>query len=193
MSQSGSLRDHFLISMPHLNDDAFARSLTYMCDHSEYGAMGFMINRAIGVSLTEILVHLDSMKEQDIRRDLTDNIPVYDGGPVHEERGYILHPYSDKDDWMASYCVSDTLALTSSLDILEAIARGQGPKEFLIALGHAGWGPGQLEKELSDNLWLSCQADLDIIFRMPAEERLQAAASTMGINLNLLSAHAGHA
>lgn len=190
MASPTSLRDQFLISMPHLQDRHFAHTVTYICDHSEYGAMGLVINRPSGMELSQLLPHLELQPGQP---ELA-AIPVYAGGPVHEDRGFVLHrPDAAHNSWLSSHPITDDISLTSSLDILEAIVHGYGPSEYLLALGYAGWGPGQLEQELSDNLWLSCPANLDILFRMPAEERLQAAASILGINLNLLTAHAGHA
>jgi len=190
MASSTHLRNQFLLSMPHLEDPNFAHTLTYICDHSEYGALGLIINRPTGIQLRELLNHLpldSSLTEQ------ADH-PIYAGGPVHEDRGFVLHsPDGAPDGWINTYQVTPEICLTTSLDVLEAIASGCGPSDFIIALGYAGWGPGQLERELSDNLWLSCPANFDIMFRMPAEERLQAAASVLGINLNLLPASAGHA
>ncbi len=190
MASPTSLRDQFLISMPHLQDRHFAHSVSYICDHSEYGAMGLVINRPSGLALTELLAHLELQPAD----NASFPIPIYAGGPVHEDRGFVLHrPDGPHNSWLSSHPVTEEVSLTTSLDILEAITHDRGPSEYLIALGYAGWGPGQLEQELSDNLWLSCPANLDILFRMPAEERLQAAASILGINLNLLTAHAGHA
>ncbi|NVK39690.1 MAG: YqgE/AlgH family protein [Oceanospirillaceae bacterium] len=186
-----SLRDHFLISMPHMHDLHFAQTVTYICDHSEYGAMGIVINRQIDLQLNDLLKHLELEREIQVR----DNRPIYAGGPVQGERGFVLHrtPQGTTPPWLASYQVTDEVCLTTSIDILEAIACGSGPSDALIALGYAGWGAGQLEREISENAWLSCPANLDIIFRIPADERLQAAASTLGINLDLLTAQAGHA
>lgn len=189
-SKPSSLRDHFLISMPHMHDLHFAQTVTYICDHSEYGAMGIVINRAIDLHLNDLLKHLDVEKTLQVQ----DNRQIYAGGPVQGERGFVLHRLqTEASPWLASYQVTDEVCLTTSIDILEAIASGAGPKDALIALGYAGWGAGQLEKEISENAWLSCPANLDIMFRIPADERLQAAASTLGINLDLLTAQAGHA
>ncbi|GGO78109.1 UPF0301 protein AlgH [Marinobacterium nitratireducens] len=186
-----SLRDHFLISMPHMHDLHFAQTVTYICDHSEYGAMGIVINRAIDLRLDDLLKHLSLERSIQVR----DNRQVYAGGPVQGERGFVLHrsPPGGSVPWLATYQVTDDVCLTTSIDILEAIASGSGPADALIALGYAGWGAGQLEREISENAWLSCPANLDIMFRIPADERLQAAASTLGINLDLLTAQAGHA
>jgi putative transcriptional regulator len=185
----GSLRDHFLISMPHLRDETFAQTVVYICDHSEYGAMGIMVNRPSGIRLCDLLSHL----ELEDNTGLWSERPVFNGGPVRDDRGFVLHLTEPHQTWLSSHAINDEISLTTSLDILEAIARGEGPSTFLVALGYAGWGPEQLEQEMCDNLWLSCQANSDILFHLPLEDRLQAAAATLGINLNLLPAHAGHA
>jgi len=190
MAHTTGLRNQFLLSMPHLEDPNFAHTVTYICDHSEYGAMGLVINRNAGLPIEELLSHLDlRAQDPDSCRQ-----PVYAGGPVHEDRGFVLHSSDGTPGlWLCSHEVTPDISLTTSLDILEAIAQGNGPSAFLVALGYAGWGPGQLEAELSENLWLSCPSNFDILFRMLAEDRLQAAASVLGINLNLMTAHAGHA
>lgn len=181
------LRNQFLLSMPHLDDPNFAQTLTYICEHGDYGALGLVVNRYSGMQLPDLLSHLDLSPKKDLSM-----YPVYDGGPVHPDRGFVLHG-PESGDWLNTYDITPEISVTTSIDILEAIAEGKGPSEFLVTLGYAGWGPGQLEEELSNNLWLSCPFNFDIIFRMPAEERLNAAASMLGINLNLLTAHAGHA
>jgi putative transcriptional regulator len=189
-SKSSSLRDHFLISMPHMHDAHFEHTVTYICDHSEYGAMGIVINRPLDLRLDALLKHLDTPDNLIVR----DNRQVFAGGPVQEERGFVLHRAPDSP-WLATYQVTDDVCLTTSIDILEDIASGTGTgtPDALIALGYAGWGAGQLEQEISDNAWLSCPASLDILFRVPPEQRLQAAAASLGINLDLLTAQAGHA
>ncbi len=180
------LRDHFLISMPHLDDDTFAQTIIYICDHSEYGAMGLIINRPLAFNLNDLLQHLN------IPPAGHSEIKVYEGGPVQPDRGFVLHRSFLGNPWLATHPITDDIYLTTSLDILEALAQAQSG-EVLVALGHAGWGPGQLEQEISDNVWLSCPANSDIMFNMPASERMQAAAALLGINLNLLTAHSGHA
>lgn len=190
MALTTGLRNQFLLSMPHLEDPNFAQTLTYICDHSEYGAMGLVINRSAGMQIHELLNHLDL----DAVEPDSCSQPVYAGGPVHGDRGFVLHSLGGRPNgWLCTQEITPDISLTTSLDILEAIAVGDGPNHFLVALGYAGWGPGQLEYELSENLWLSCPFNFDIMFRMPAEDRLQAATSVLGINLNLLTAHAGHA
>ncbi|WP_136680548.1 YqgE/AlgH family protein [Neptunomonas sp. XY-337] len=182
-----SLRDQFLISMPHLDDDAFAQSIIYICDHSEYGAMGLVINRPMQMHLDAMLSHLDLPENPQAAE-----IPVYAGGPVQSDRGFVLHREFLGNPWLATHAITDNLFLTTSMDILEAIGQ-TGQADALIALGYAGWGPGQLEQEISDNVWLSCPANSDIMFTLPAEERMQAAAAGMGFNLNQLTAQSGRA
>ncbi|WP_428035011.1 YqgE/AlgH family protein [Amphritea sp.] len=184
--QPGSLQDHFLFSMPHMNDPNFAQTLIYICEHSESGAMGIVVNRPLGIDLSELLNHLGFSDTSDQAE------PVYAGGPVQDDRGFILHRRT-ANEWESCYHITGELTLTTSMDILQAISENSGPEQFLVALGYAGWGAGQLEQELSENVWLSCPANLDIMFRTPAEERLQAAAATLGINLDLLTSQSGHA
>ncbi|WP_372737320.1 YqgE/AlgH family protein [Neptunomonas sp.] len=181
------LRDHFLISMPHLEDETFAQTIIYICDHSEYGAMGLMLNRPLNFHLDKMLNHLD-LPTSHIAR----SIPVYSGGPVQNDRGFVLHKSYLGNPWLSTHAVTDELFLTTSFDILEALALSEST-EALITLGYTGWGPGQLEQEITDNVWLSCPANSDIMFHKPAEERLQAAAATLGVNLNLLTTHTGRA
>lgn len=183
-----NLSDHFLISMPQLEDKNFVHTLTYICDHSAQGAMGLVINRPLELTLDEMLDHLDFS-----HNELAEGGgAIYSGGPVQVERGFVLHTPTTKQ-WSSSHRINDRICLTTSLDILQAIARGEGPEQQLIALGYAGWGAGQLEREIGENSWLSCPADLDIIFATRAEERLSAAASKLGVDLSLLSTEAGHA
>ncbi len=188
-SRLSSLRNHFLISMPHMHDAHFEHTVTYICDHSEYGAMGIVINRPLDLRLDTLLKHLETPEDLAV----VDNRPIYAGGPVQGERGFVLHRAQAGNLWLASYEVTDEVCLTTSIDILETIASGAGNEDALIALGYAGWGAGQLEREIRENAWLSCPANLDIMFRLPAEQRLHAAASILGINLDLMTAQAGHA
>lgn len=184
-----SLSNHFLISMPHLNDQHFSQTVTYICDHSEYGAMGLVVNRPVGITLAELCDHLNlpcsSIANQQQQ--------IYSGGPVRSDRGYVLHKSQDPMEWSNSHCVADDIFLSTSIDAIEAAADGRFKHDYLVALGCAGWSPGQLEQEMSDNVWLSCPANSDILFSIPAGDRLQAAASILGINLDLLTAHTGHA
>ncbi len=184
---SDSLRDHFLLAMPGLSAGIFSHSITYICEHGESGAMGIVINQPLDLSVGEIFDHL----QINSLRDFTD-VPVMAGGPVQIDHGFVLHRDSH-DEWEASLHVTDEITLTTSRDILRAIAHGTGPREHLIALGYAGWSAGQLEQELAENSWLTLPADSDIIFSTPHQKRLGAAAALLGIDMNLISGEAGHA
>ena len=158
-----------------------------MCDHNEEGAMGLVINRPLDLDIRELFSHLEI---DNIQQD-TSNIPIYQGGPVQIERGFVLHRGSG--EWEASIVVNDDIAITMSQDIIAAIAEGKGPKDFLIALGYAGWGAGQLEDELAANAWLNGPADAEIIFDVPIEQRWTASAHHLGIELKNISSDIGHA
>lgn len=187
-SQSGSsLRDHFLLAMPDLNEGLFAHSITYLCEHGESGAMGIIVNQPLDLSVAEIFEHLDIEPRRDFSRE-----PVFAGGPVQIDHGFVLHP-ADGAEWDASLRVTDEINLTTSRDILRAIAEEQGPRDYLIALGYAGWTAGQLEEELGRNAWLTVPADSRILFATPWQRRLSAAADRLGIDMNLISGQAGHA
>ena len=184
---SDSLRDHFLLAMPSLAEGIFSHSITYICEHGESGAMGIVINQPLDLSVGEIFDHLQINSLRDFSEE-----PVMAGGPVQIDHGFVLHRDSH-EDWEASLRVTDEITLTTSRDILRAIAHGTGPREHLIALGYAGWSAGQLEQELAENSWLTLPADSDIIFSTPPDRRLGAAAAQLGIDMNLISADAGHA
>jgi len=184
---SDSLRDHFLLAMPSLSEGVFSQSITYICEHGESGAMGIVINQALDLSVAEIFEHLQIEPRGDFSAE-----PVMAGGPVQIDHGFVLHRGCETS-WEASLRVTDEITLTTSRDILRAIAAGSGPREHLIALGYAGWSAGQLEQELAENSWLTLPADSDIIFNTPAEQRVSAAAAQLGIDMNLISGEAGHA
>lgn len=184
---SDCLRDHFLLAMPTLSEGIFSHSITYICEHGESGAMGIVINQPLDLSLGEIFEHL-----QIDCPAAFGNEPVMAGGPVQIDHGFVLHRDSETT-WEANLRVTDEINLTTSRDILRAIAEGTGPQDHLIALGYAGWSAGQLEQELAENSWLTLPADGDIIFTTPADERLGAAAARLGIDMNLISGEAGHA
>ena len=187
MSSTPSLNNHFLIAMPALDDPNFHHTTTYICEHDENGALGVVINRPLKMQLGEILQHMDieACNEEISSRQ------VYMGGPVQNDRGFVLH--EPAGDWEATLKVTDTIGITSSRDILQAIAAGKGPKNSIVTLGYAGWGAGQLESELAANTWLSGPASSKIVFDTPSEQRWQAAAALLGIDLNLLSSDTGHA
>jgi putative transcriptional regulator len=181
------LRDHFLLAMPRLSEGIFSQSITYICEHGESGAMGIVINRPLDLSVSEIFEHLQISTQRDFSE-----MPVMAGGPVQMDHGFVLHRYCDKT-WEASVKITSEITLTTSRDILRAIATDSGPSDHLIALGYAGWTAGQLEQELAENSWLTLPGSSDIIFSTPAEQRLEAAAALLGIDMNLISGQAGHA
>ncbi len=187
MSQPLNLRNHFLIAMPALDDPNFFHTVTYICEHNDEGALGIVINRPTDITLGEMLTQLSL--DAELQVDTTIN--VFEGGPVQQENGFLLH--TPLGQWNASLPVTEQIALTTSKDILEAIAQGAGPQRFLVALGYAGWGPGQLEEEMAANAWLSGPASAEILFDTPAEQRWQAAAALLGVDLRLLSSESGHA
>ena len=185
--QSFNLTNHFLIAMPQLEDPNFARSVTYICAHNEDGAMGSVVNRALDMTLGDVLSQVDvkaAIATIAARQ-------VYLGGPVHTDRGFVLH--RPAQTWQSSISVTAEVAVCTSRDILEAIARGEGPSDTLVALGYAGWSAGQLEAEIAQNAWLSGPADLDIVFKIPAEQRWQRAAALLGVDLHYISHDVGHA
>lgn len=187
MSAPQYLTNHFLIAMPQLADPNFFHTVTYICEHNSDGALGIVINRPLEMRLGEIFTHMNIDGATAQAADL----PVYLGGPVQQERGFVLH--QPPGDWESSLRITDTIAVTTSRDVLAAIADGTGPKRALVALGYAGWGAGQLEQEMADNAWLSGPADARILFDLPDQQRWHAAAALLGVDLNLLSGDAGHA
>jgi putative transcriptional regulator len=186
-SKFSPLSNQFLMAMPGLADPNFSRTLTYLCEHSPDGAMGIVINRPADLVLGEILDQL-SFGTEDVG---IYQQPVYQGGPMQPERGFVIH--DDNSLWDSTLAVTDGISITTSKDILEAIAQGRGPKRILMALGYAGWSAGQLEVELTDNSWLTGPADPEIIFTIPAEQRLTLAARRLGVDFNLITVQAGHA
>jgi putative transcriptional regulator len=185
-STTDGLRDQFLIAMPSLHDGYFAQTVTYICEHTEEGAMGLVINQPIELTLNQMLRQLDLEPTED-----TSHQTIFRGGPVQQEHGFVLH--SPGDRWTGTRKLGSGLALTTSRDILEAMARGEGPERTLIALGYAGWGPGQLESEIAENAWLVGPASHAILFTLPPDQRWSAAARLIGIDMNLISQVAGHA
>jgi len=184
---SDGLSNHFLLAMPTLREGIFSQSITYICEHGEEGAMGIVINQPLELSVAEIFEHLQ------IKADpKTSQYPVMAGGPVQIDHGFVLHRNCDTS-WEASLKVTQEITLTTSRDILRAIAEGTGPSDHLIALGYAGWSAGQLEEELAHNSWLTLPADSDIIFSTPYQQRASAAAAMLGVDMNLISGQAGHA
>jgi putative transcriptional regulator len=182
-----NLTNHFLIAMPNMVDPFFARTLTYLCEHNDQGALGLVVNRPIDLTLQALFERLSLALKQ---REIAD-APVYYGGPVQTDRGFVLH--APPGDWQSTLRVREAIGLTTSKDILEAVGRGEGPHRMMVTLGYAGWSPGQLEHELSQNAWLTVEARDAIIFDLPAEERLAAAMELLGLDFARLSDEAGHA
>lgn len=188
MTDTSFLTGNFLIAMPNLQDPNFLRTVTYICEHNEKGAFGVVINRELDAKIPEILDQLSIIYDEN---DEIVEKNVYVGGPVEVERGLILH--SPVGSWESTLVSHDDIGLTSSLDIMRAIAGESPPDDFLVVLGYAGWDGGQLEEELAANTWLYGPADKDIIFNLPVSERWDAAAKLLGIDLSLLSTDIGHA
>lgn len=185
---SENLTKHLLIAMPSLLDPNFSRTVTLICEHSDNGAMGIILNQPTSMSVQELISNLDT---QDETESCPNNSPVLAGGPVQMNHGFILHD-SDRE-WEATHIIDNDLKLTTSEDILLDIGKGKGPKNSIVALGYAGWGAGQLEQELADNAWLTVPYEAKIVFDTPIEKRWQTAAEKLGIDLHLISNQAGHA
>lgn len=182
-----NLTHHFLIAMPSLENGLFQQSVIYLCEHNEKGAMGIIINRPLELRLADVYQQLGLSQQT----TATAEASVYFGGPVTPDRGFILHPPAGH--WQATFTPHASLNVTSSQDIIQAIAEDRGPPHFLVALGYAGWDSKQLEEEISANYWLTCAADLDVIFSCQASQRWKKAGSLLGIDLQQLSTRIGHA
>jgi putative transcriptional regulator len=195
VSGTGYLDGQLLIAMPVMGDERFARSVIYVCAHSPEGAMGIIVNRPAGsIDFPELLVQLDIIQKSD-QIKLPENaeaMKVMKGGPVETGRGFVLHS-SDFFIKDATLPIDDGICLTATVDILKAIAKGAGPKHAILALGYAGWRPGQLEAEIQNNGWLHCPADPDLIFGRDVEEKYMRALRKIGIDPGMLSNEAGHA
>lgn len=182
----GFLRNQFLVAMPNVVGGEFDHSVTLLAEHNAEGAMGLVINRPTDLALHDMLAHM-GIGHEGLPADQT----VFWGGPVQPERGFVLH--RPVGDWDATLALEDDLAITTSKDILEALGRGEGPEDYLVTLGYAGWGEGQLEDEILHNSWLNTPADAGIIFTTPAADRWAAAARLIGLDPSQLSGLAGHA
>jgi putative transcriptional regulator len=200
-----NLTHHFLIAMPGLEDETFAGSVVYLCEHSERGALGLMINKPADIDLKTLF---DKVELPLLRTDLTDSL-VFQGGPVQTERGFVLHeavlaiddsnavPGAIEPDVESIYASTMTipggLEMTTSRDVLEALSTGNGPRRVLVTLGYSAWGEGQLEAELGENSWLTVEADLGVLFDTPYEQRYEKALLLLGLQAWMLSPEAGHA
>ena len=191
-----NLTHHFLIAMPGLEDESFARSVVYLCEHSERGALGLIINKPTDITLKGLFDKVDlSLRREDLTKE-----PVFQGGPVQTERGFVLHDpmlmdkgETDESAYASTMTIPGGLEMTTSKDVLEALSTGAGPRRVLITLGYSSWGEGQLESELAENAWLTVAADLSVIFDTPVPERYDRALSLLGLQAWMLSPEAGHA
>jgi len=187
MKESVYLQDHFLLAMPNAEDPNFHHAVIYLCEHNQNGAVGIIINRPTTISLVDVLGDMKIVVQDDIVR----HMPVLFGGPVHQERGFVIH--NEKGNWRSTLDSNGNIFITTSRDILEAIAIHQGPAQVLIALGCCAWEPGQLENELKENIWLSAPSNPLITFELPFESRYTEAMSSLGITLTNFSEESGHA
>lgn len=187
MRTADSFANHFLIAMPNLRDPNFARTVTLICEHSGEGAMGIVINRTTDLTFADVLdqMNIEAGQSQYLAA------PVHVGGPVQSNRGFVVH--EPVGHWESTLTVNDELGVSTSRDILVALAENRGPQHCLLALGYAGWSAGQLEREIADNSWLSCPVDRQILFELPPEQRWSAAVARLGVDLASLSSDAGHA
>ena len=188
MQEITSFKNQILIAMPSLNDPSFDKGVIFMCQHNYEGALGLVVNHPIEMRLKGLLDQLDIAVDD----DNIANMPIYAGGPVQQDRGFILHS-TEAIQWETTVEISEQVSLTTSQDILKAIACGEGPKHFLIALGYAGWKESQLETEMKENSWLSTDYDESVIFNTPISRRWDVAAKKMGIDIRLLTSQVGHA
>ena len=186
MNQAIYLNNQFIIAMPNLADPNFFHTVTYLCQHNEEGALGIVINRSAEMKLGEIFNQMNIP----VTSLSAAEAPVFSGGPVQQERGFVLHPTCG--NWDATMLVSESISLTTSRDVIEAIAIGKGPEQYLVALGYAGWGVGQLEQEILNNAWLNTPYGKHVLFDTPIGLRWQAAAGQIGIDINQLTTPAGH-
>lgn len=186
------LTNQFLIAMPGMGDGTFAGTVVYLCEHTEKGALGLVINKPIDIKLKNLFEKVELSLD---REDLAD-APVYFGGPVQTERGFVLHEHTgdtEESPYNSTLKIPGGLEMTTSKDVLEALASGAGPKRVLVTLGYSGWGAGQLEEELSRNGWINVRAEPGIIFDTPVDQRYDKALSLLGIDVRMLSQEAGHA
>ncbi|GMM67779.1 YqgE/AlgH family protein [Alteromonas sp. MTD1] len=200
MTEMKSLQNHFLVAMPSLDDPYFSRSLIYVCEHNAEGAMGIVVNQPSTMNVKQLLEQTD--KDLTVSEDKAEQI-VLAGGPVNQERGFVLHSPqitvkstsqdAEQKSWASSLKLAPNVMVTTSKDILTAIGKDEGPEDVLIALGYAGWTAGQLEKEMQENAWLTIEADEEILFRTPMHKKWQATVNKLGVDVWQLAPGAGHA
>jgi putative transcriptional regulator len=182
-----NLANHFLIAMPSMQDPVFGGTVVYVCEHNENGVLGVVINKPTDMTMQVLFERIDLKLESDVDVDE----PIMFGGPVQDDRGFVLHTPGNR--YSSSLTVTKDVAFTTSIDVLEAVAAGDGPQRMLVSIGYSGWSPGQLEDEISRNGWLTVGADPDILFNLPIEERYTAAMRLLGIDPLMLTSEAGHA
>jgi putative transcriptional regulator len=186
-----SLRNHFLLATPTLAESNLAETVTYVFEHSDKGAMGIVVNRPLGLTLRDVFKQLNI----DVHTESL-SFPVFGGGKTETERGFVIHATDTRQPaprWESSVNMEGGISITTSKDILEAIAKNEGPEDFLVALGYFSWSAGQLEAELVDNAWVHTPANADVLFHTPYEQRLDSAARLLGIDIRLMSTDVGHA
>ena len=185
-----NLANHFLIAMPSMQDPIFGGTVVYICEHNDKGVLGVVINKPTDMTMDTLFERIDLKLAEGLRASVV-NDPIMFGGPVQDDRGFVLHtpgaPYS------SSLTVTDEVAFTTSIDVLEAVANGDGPRRLLVSIGYAGWSPGQLEDEIGRNGWLTVGAYAHVLFDLPIEERYTAAIRLLGIDPLMLASEAGHA
>jgi putative transcriptional regulator len=178
---------HFLIAMPNMTDPHFAHTLTFVCEHNDDGALGIVVNKPIEMTLSTLFEQI----EIKLTKSRLADAHVHFGGPVQLDRGFVLH--RPIGNWQSTLAIRDNIGLTTSKDVLEAVGRGDGPRDVFVSLGYAGWSAGQLEQEIVQNAWLIVEADPEVLFETPAEARLPAAMKLLGIDFSRLSDDVGHA
>jgi putative transcriptional regulator len=185
-----NLANHFLIAMPSMNDPIFGGTVVYICEHNDKGVLGVVINKPTDMTMDVLFDRIDLQVTDSLRPSVVDE-PIMFGGPVQDDRGFVLHTPSGR--YSSSLSVTDDVAFTTSIDVLEAVANGTGPQRMLVSIGYAGWSPGQLEEEIARNGWLTVGADAHVLFDLPIEERYNAAIKLLGIDPMMLASEAGHA
>ncbi|MES2900438.1 MAG: YqgE/AlgH family protein [Pseudomonadota bacterium] len=184
------LANHFLIAMPSMQDPIFGGTVVYICEHNDKGVLGVVINKPTDMTMDILFERIDLTVTDGLHSDVV-NEPIMFGGPVQDDRGFVLH--SPCEAYSSSLTVTDEIAFTTSIDVLEAVASGHGPRRLLVSIGYAGWSPGQLEDEIGRNGWLTVGADPHVLFDLPIEERYNAAIKLLGIDPLMLASEAGHA
>lgn len=185
-----NLANHFLIAMPAMQDPVFGGAVVYVCEHNENGVLGVVINKPTDMTLQVLFERIDLKLNRGTDAPIVDE-PIMFGGPVQDDRGFVLHTPGAR--YSSSLTVTEEIAFTTSIDVLEAVANGFGPQRMLVSIGYAGWSPGQLEDEIGRNGWLTVGADADILFDLPVEQRYLAAIRLLGIDPMMLASEAGHA